>query len=51
MKVELPTIEVFLSSHSEGNPYKTGDSEILECSGLYCEHVYNNKRLCEFLML
>lgn len=43
MKVELPTIEVFLSSHSEGNPYKTGDSEILECSGLYCEHVYNNK--------
>ncbi len=43
MKIELPTIEVFLSSHSEGNPYKPGDSEKLECSGLYCEYVYNNK--------
>ena len=34
-----PTIEVFVSSKGEGNPYKPGDKETLFDSGLYCETV------------
>lgn len=34
-----PTIEVFVSSQSEGNPYHPGDKETLFGSGLYCETV------------
>ncbi len=43
MKAELPDIEVLLSSNSKGNPYKTGDSECLFGSGLYCERVITTK--------
>ena len=43
MKIDLPDIEVFLSSKSRGNPYKTGDSECLLGSGLYCERVIKTK--------
>lgn len=43
MKINLPDIEVFLSSRSKGNPYKTGDSECLLGSGLYCERVFETK--------
>jgi two-component system, sensor histidine kinase and response regulator len=32
-------IEVFVRSNSADNPYKTGDSDHLENSGLYCETV------------
>ncbi len=32
-------IEVFVSSYSEGNPYRPGDKETLYGSGLYCETV------------
>lgn len=32
-------IEVFLSSASNNNPYKKGDKEIFNGSGLYCERV------------
>lgn len=38
MMVHRETIEVFLSSETEGNPYHPGDSEHLN-SGLYCETV------------
>ena len=43
MKIELPDIKVFLSSESEGNPYRVGDSEHLIGSGLYCERVIDTK--------
>jgi len=43
MKVELPDIKVFLSSHSKGNPYSEGFSEPLIGSGLYCEKVVKTK--------
>lgn len=43
MKVNLPDINVFLSSKSKGNPYEIGDSECLLGSGLYCETVYKTK--------
>jgi GAF domain-containing protein len=32
-------MQVLVSSNSEGNPYKPGESEHLEDSGLYCETV------------
>ncbi len=34
-------IEVFVSSHSSGNPYTPGDREHFMSSGLYCETVIN----------
>lgn len=37
MKVHPPSIEVFASSRSEGNPYKKGENADLP--GLYCETV------------
>jgi len=43
MKIEMPDIKVFLSSSSEGNVYKVGDSECLLGSGLYCERVFKTK--------
>ena len=43
MKITDDKIEVFVSSHTEGNPYKPGDSEILDNSGLYCETVIKSK--------
>ncbi|MDC7231971.1 MAG: GAF domain-containing protein [Spirochaetales bacterium] len=37
MRIVHEDIEVYLSSDSEGNPYKVGDKEHFENSGLYCE--------------
>lgn len=39
MRVNDPDIEVYVSSDTEGNPYKVGDKEHLWGSGLYCETV------------
>jgi len=39
MRLEGPTIEVLVSSKTEGNPYHPGDKEHFERSGLYCETV------------
>ena len=41
MRVVESDIEVFVSSRSQGNPYKPGDHEHLLGSGLYCETVLN----------
>jgi GAF domain-containing protein len=39
MRITDPNIEVFVSSHTQGNPYEAGDKEHLWDSGLYCETV------------
>ena len=41
MRVHPPTIEVFLSSQTEGNPYKKGEEAKL--AGLYCTTVIQNQ--------
>ncbi len=38
-------LEVLVASNSEGNPYKSGDSEVMEGSGLYCETVIKTNKL------
>jgi hypothetical protein len=43
MRFNDPDIEVFISSHSENNPYHSGDKEKLYGSGLYCETVIKTK--------
>jgi GAF domain-containing protein len=43
MRFTDPDIEVFVSSHSKGNPYHPGDKEKLIGSGLYCEKVIKTK--------
>jgi hypothetical protein len=43
MRIAQEEIEVFVSSHTTGNPYKPGDKEHLAGSGLYCERVINTK--------
>lgn len=43
MRFAPPYIEVFVSSNSEGNPYKPGEKEVLLGSGLYCETVIKTK--------
>ena len=43
MRVTEDDIEVFVSSHTEKNPYKVGDKEYLQGSGLYCETVINKQ--------
>lgn len=43
MRLSGPDIEVFVSSRTEGNIYRPGDSEHLEGSGLYCEFVVRNR--------
>ncbi len=43
MRIAGEEIEVFISSQTEGNPYKTGDHEQWENSGLYCETVIKTK--------
>jgi GAF domain-containing protein len=43
MRHTEPDIEVFVSSLSGNNPYKTGDKENLLGSGLYCEAVITRK--------
>lgn len=42
MKIVDKDIQVFISSTTEGNPYKPGDKDILLGSGLYCETVIKN---------
>ena len=37
-------IEVFISSKSENNPYKSGDKEKVWGSGLYCENVLKTRK-------
>jgi len=44
MKIQLPNIEVFLTSKSKLHPYKVGSNEHLIGSGLYCEKVYKTKK-------
>ncbi|MBN1950570.1 MAG: GAF domain-containing protein [Bacteroidales bacterium] len=44
MRYRDPEIEVFVSSKSEGNPYKPGDKEKLMGSGLYCETVIKSQK-------
>ncbi len=39
MRIANDDIEVFVSSQTDGNPYRVGDKETLVGSGLYCEHV------------
>ncbi|MFQ6032455.1 MAG: PAS domain S-box protein, partial [Candidatus Zixiibacteriota bacterium] len=41
MKVEPPYIQVFISSATDGNPYRVGDTEHL--AGLYCETVIESR--------
>ncbi|MFA7382439.1 MAG: GAF domain-containing protein [Desulfurivibrionaceae bacterium] len=43
MRYVDPSIEVFLASNSEGNPYHPGDKETVFGSGLYCERVLTTK--------
>jgi len=44
MRIVQEEIEVFLASHTEGNPYQPGDREHLVGSGLYCETVIKTKK-------
>jgi len=44
MKLEDKYIKVLASSKTEGNPYKIGDKEVFENSGLYCETVIKTKK-------
>ena len=44
MKVEPPDITVFISSASEGNPYKAGERAKLN-TGLYCETVMETREM------
>lgn len=44
MRIDKENIEVFVASHSEGNPYHPGDHEHLAKSGLYCETVIRTKQ-------
>ncbi|MEJ0007688.1 MAG: response regulator [Steroidobacteraceae bacterium] len=44
MRIVGRRIEVFVSSNTANNPYKPGDSEHLQDSGLYCEAVTRTRR-------
>ena len=44
MRYSEPYIEVFVSSERKGNPYKPGDKEHFEGSGLYCETVIKTQQ-------
>lgn len=43
MRLSGDDIEVFVSSHTEGNPYRPGDREEFLDSGLYCETVIRSR--------
>jgi GAF domain-containing protein len=43
MRIDEDDIEVFETSKGDQNPYKPGDRETLEKSGLYCEWVIKNR--------
>ena len=45
MKIENNIISVFSKNDNQANPYEIGDSEELEDSGLYCEHVIKTQNL------
>ena len=45
MKIENNIISVFSKNDNQANPYEIGDSEELENSGLYCEHVVKTQNL------
>lgn len=45
MKIENNIISVFSKNDNQANPYEIGDSEELEDSGLYCEHVVKTQKL------
>lgn len=45
MKLSGDYIEVLTASKSDGNPYKQGDKEFFENSGLYCEHVIKTRKM------
>ena len=44
MRLMEPYIQVFTASNSPGNPYKPGDKEYFENSGLYCETVIKSEK-------
>lgn len=44
MRIHDDDIEVFVSSQSEGNPYRPGDREVCLGSGLYCERVFKTQQ-------
>jgi diguanylate cyclase (GGDEF)-like protein/PAS domain S-box-containing protein len=43
MRIVGNEIEVFVASRTPGNPYRSGESEPLEGSGLYCETVIRSR--------
>ena len=45
MRLHKGDLEVFVSSNTEGNPYKVGEKEVMENSGLYCETVVKRKSM------
>jgi len=45
MRLSGDEIEVFVSSHTEGNPYRPGDREEFLGSGLYCETVIRSREV------
>ncbi len=46
MKLDQGKLEVLVSSKTPDNPYKVGENEVMEGSGLYCETVIkSNKKL------
>jgi len=45
MRFNHDELEVFISSHSEGNPYEVGERAVMEGSGLYCETVIKTNEL------
>lgn len=44
MRLKQPYIEVCVASKNKDNPYKVGDKEFFDNSGLYCEHVINTRQ-------
>ncbi|WP_019027629.1 GAF domain-containing sensor histidine kinase [Colwellia piezophila] len=44
MRVEQDKISVFSKNDHSENPYNIGDSDILNSSGLYCEHVIKSQQ-------
>jgi len=44
MRVDQDQISVFSKNDHSENPYNIGDAEVLNGSGLYCEHVINSQQ-------
>lgn len=47
MKIDNEKIKVFSVNQNEKTPYNIDDAEVLDGSGLYCEHVIKNQELLE----